>query len=375
MTVPSNSFDHTNPDHQFWWEMCSPSIKALFRHSGTYTAKQQQDHLNWFRDIAVPSLGQRPSSTYRLSSLLNWEGSPYRPSWNFSGSGSSTVRLGFDPIGPQTGTDADPFGQRYLERTNPVFAQSSNPVADMTWFDEIASSMYLTPEEEANLHAKWPAGQPRPPHHFLAWGCKGSEREFKPYFHPMLKAAATGRSVHQVTYDGARAVSTLGDELKPTIDLLEDFHVSRADIMTPLLVAVDCIEPVKSRLKIYAMAQSNAFNVMRDSMTLGGQKTDPETLRGVDCLESIYHLLMGEKRPLSPSTTKKGWSTSKTHQATILSWEMKPGRLMPEVKIYLPMWQFAQSEAAIVDNMGEIFRGFGWNDAARMYGPALQEAL
>ncbi|KAK3938287.1 tryptophan dimethylallyltransferase-domain-containing protein [Diplogelasinospora grovesii] len=374
-TIPAlPKYDDRNLDHQFWWDACSPSVKTLLACSGTYTAEQQQSQLQWFRDTAVPHLGPSPSPTYRPSSLLNWEGSPYRPSWNFC-QDTATVRLGLDPTGSELGTPEDPFRQNILSHTMPMFACSSSPAVDLTWFNEVTTSMYLTPQEEAALQAKWPANTPPPPVHFLAWGCKSSQREFKPYFHPFLKVAATGKPVAQVIYDGVRNIRTLGDELKPAIDTVERFQQSRKHILTPAMIGIDCVEPAKARCNIYVWAPSNAFDLMRDAMTLGGKMDGPETLRGVQILGEIYHLLLGEKQPSDPGAIKTSPRGKSVDQASILSWEMKPGRLLPEVKIYLPLWVYAETEADVIDNLSNIFRHFGWDRTARMYGSAIQEAF
>jgi DMATS type aromatic prenyltransferase len=367
--------DKISPDQQFWWDTCSPSVKSLLKHSGTYTTQEQEEHMRFFADSVVPNLGPRPSPDFRSTSLLNRDGTPFRPSWNFSGSGTATLRIGYDPVGPKDGTVDDPFGQNYLRESLSGFAEAANPTADMTWYKQLMDSMYLTTAEEATLHARWPRDMPRPPHHFFAYGCKGPQREFKPYFHPFLKVESTRKTSPQVIYEAIHSVTTLGDDLAPGINVVEQYTNSRHGVMTPHMIGVDCVEPAKARLKIYVMAPSNAFNMMHDAMTLGGKMADPETLRGVSILRDIYLLLLNETGPLDPATSREPRNPYTAHKNSIISFEMKPGRVIPEVKIYLPLWQFAETEGEITENMSEVFRRFGWFETAKTYGAALQESL
>jgi DMATS type aromatic prenyltransferase len=350
-------------------------VEVLLRQSGTYSAKEQQEHLRFLREGIVPNLGPRPSRSHECTSLLNRDGSPFRPSWNFSGDGQATLRLGYDPIGPDLGTANDPFGQSFLKASTNAFAEAANPKADMTWYRELMETLYLTPEEEASLHARWPGGTVRPPHHFFAYGCKGMKRDFKPYFHPFLKVQATGKSSGQVIYDGIASVATLRDELSPATSMVRQYTDARADVFVPHMIGVDCVEPAKARLKIYGLSPSNALNLMEDVMTLGGKLTDRETMRGVAIFRALYPLLINEKGHVNPASSKEPRNQTTAHKGTIHSFEMKPGRELPEPKVYLPIWQYAEKEQENVEAMQAIFRSLGWHGTADRYASALREAL
>ncbi|KAK1774077.1 LOW QUALITY PROTEIN: hypothetical protein QBC45DRAFT_455023 [Copromyces sp. CBS 386.78] len=192
----SHHYDDTNPNHHYWWAACSPSLTSLLRH---YTPTQQSVHLSWFRNNVIPNLGPRPSSSYRLRSPLNYEGSPYRPTWNFcsapAGSSSSspkvkgTLRFSFEPI-PATGTSQeDPTNQERYRTLFPLLAGECHgrgeTKADLTWYDEVQEHMYLTASEQTLLRSKLacvPGNQLPPEHAAIAIGCLGDKRVLKPYF-------------------------------------------------------------------------------------------------------------------------------------------------------------------------------------------------
>ncbi|KAK3947144.1 aromatic prenyltransferase [Pseudoneurospora amorphoporcata] len=211
----SHQYDDTNPNHHYWWAACSPSLTSLLRHSHhSYTPTQQSVHLSWFRNNVIPNLGPRPSSSYRLRSPLNYEGSPYRPTWNFcsapAGSSSSspkvkgTLRFSFEPI-PATGTSQqDPTNQERYRTLFPLLAGEchghgkgeTNAKADLTWYDEVKEHMYLTASEQTVLRSKLacvPGQLPLPPEHAaIAIGCLGDKRVLKPYFFAGPKSLVTG---------------------------------------------------------------------------------------------------------------------------------------------------------------------------------------
>ncbi|KAK3991030.1 tryptophan dimethylallyltransferase-domain-containing protein [Cladorrhinum sp. PSN332] len=374
-------FNPADPNHQFWSNICQPSLKALFKYSKAYTAEDEESHLAWFRDTAVPHLGPRPSPTSPLSSMLNWDGSPYRPQWNFCGD-SSTVRIGFDPTVPRTNTS--PFEPDYLGGPAGVMsyfaASSNNSETDMSWANQLVSSLSPTAQEAQSLTKVWDHAKVLPPQNFLAWGCKtGGKREFKPYFFPWHKTLATGETDDEIVYFAAHDVASLpgSEDLQPVLKMLRQYTSSRADILTPNMIGIDCVAADKARLKIYALVQTNAFNFMKDAMTLGGRVSTGEAERGVECLKGIYHLMMGER---TADRIDHGISKQPVHEAiwprmSIVSWEMKVGRDVPEVKLYLPLWHFANTEGEVVENVKEMFRRFGWNEQARIYGEALKEAF
>ncbi len=372
--IPAKA-DGLSTDQELWWNETSPHLRGLLKYSGTYTPAEQEDHLRFFRNFLVAQLGHAPSPTHRCSAFLTIDGVPLRPSWNFSEKGPTTVRVSFQPIGPEDGTAADPFGQNYLRRSVTPFSQAANPPADMTWYKELMAAMYMTPEQEACLYAKTPQGAPLPPYHFISYGFTGAKRKIQAYFHPFGLAQAVGKPSPDLIYAGVRAVTTLGDGLAPAIDVVEQYTSTHPQLVSPACIGVDCVEPAKARLKVYGMSSLFSFNAMKHIMTLGGKMTDPETMRGVEMLQDIYPLLMNEKGPMDPEFSKEVRLKSSTHNKVIVSFEMRPGHVMPEVKLYIPVWQFAESEGRIIENVTEIFRRLGWTDNAAMYGPALQEAL
>ncbi|KAK3492960.1 aromatic prenyltransferase [Neurospora hispaniola] len=204
---PIAQYDDNNPNHRYWWTACAPSLTSILRHSQSYTPSQQSLHISWFRNNVIPNLGPRPSSSYRLCSPLNYEGSPYRATWNFcsapAGSPSpssvvGTLRFSFDPIPDNGSIKEDPTNQEEYKRLFPLLARECHGKgetnADLTWYDEVKEHMYLTPSEQAVLQSKFiPRSSQLPPEHAaIAIGCVGEKRVLKPYFFAGPKSMVTG---------------------------------------------------------------------------------------------------------------------------------------------------------------------------------------
>lgn len=390
-----SQYDSNNPNHRYWWSACAPSLTSLLSHSQSYTPSQQSLHISWFRNNVIPNLGPRPFSSYRLRSPLNYEGSPYRPTWNFCSAPASsssspkvkgTLRFSFEPIPPDGTTAEDPTNQEGYKRLFPLLAKEcqgkGETTADLTWYDEVKEQMYLSPEERAVLRERLVPGQLPPEHAAIAIGCAGEKRVLKPYFFAGPKSLVTGLSPHQVLFSALRGIRTKSEELKPSLDLVEQYVASKASVMTPSCFGIDAVSPDQgARVKLYTLVPSNAFNVMRDAMTLGGSVTSPETLRGVEILRSIYHLLRGDRSPVSDATENvskpcRYESRGNSYWMGFTSYEMRPGREEPEVKVYLPLMQVFETEEAVIEGLEEVWRGFGWGELGKGgYGEAIREAL
>ncbi|KAK3342321.1 aromatic prenyltransferase [Neurospora tetraspora] len=200
-----SQYDSNNPNHRYWWSACAPSLTSLLSHSQSYTPSQQSLHISWFRNNVIPNLGPRPFSSYRLRSPLNYEGSPYRPTWNFCSAPASsssspkvkgTLRFSFEPIPPDGTTAEDPTNQEGYKRLFPLLAKEcqgkGETTADLTWYDEVKEQMYLSPEERAVLRERLVPGQLPPEHAAIAIGCAGEKRVLKPYFFAGPKSLVTG---------------------------------------------------------------------------------------------------------------------------------------------------------------------------------------
>ncbi|TEA20181.1 Indole prenyltransferase tdiB [Colletotrichum sidae] len=351
------------PDQDYWTVRCCETLNALMLASGSYTPAQRAAHLQLLTEIIIPSLGPEPAAA-PTQPLLTADGSLFEPSWNITDSGDSSIRFSFEPLGRNGGSASDPFAQKIVPAILPALRMVSHGV-DTRWFEQLMSALFLSEAETKVALSKLPDGV-RAPTSFLAFDLDGSKAVFKAYFFPVLKHIATGASTESITFSSIRSLSPGADLLASSTDATEAY-LKNAPFDIPVeMIALDCIDPAAgARAKIYARTQSNAFDVVRQVMTLGGQIDDEATLEGLEVLRGIWHLLHNETEPYADDFDKKPKDTDTLHKGICYGFELKPGAKWPEVKAYVPLWQYADSDTVIAANLTTAFKSRGWPVADR----------
>jgi DMATS type aromatic prenyltransferase len=203
----------------------------------------------------------------------------------------------------------------------------------------------------------------------LAFDLDGDRRKMKAYFLPMAKSLATGKSAEFLTWKTIRSLDPYGVDLSPTVNMLDDYFKGCPDTMAIDMIGIDCAEPPKARIKVYAHMQTmNSWNTVHHVCTLGGQAQDETRLQGLEIFHSIYHLLCDEQGLQDEDDFNKPIRLSSSFLGSIkFSFEMVAGCQFPEVKTYVPLWQYGASDGQIAQNLLAVFRKLGWNTAAYNY--------
>ncbi|KAM0333536.1 hypothetical protein ACHAQA_002201 [Verticillium albo-atrum] len=345
-------------DQAFWRQRTSETLAGLMRHAGSYTEAQMRSHLGLLTELVVPSLGPRPGHEAPTLPLLTSNNSPFEPSWNLTDTGASAIRFSFEPLGRRGGDPSDPFAQRIVSALLPALAARAHAV-DLQWFTSLQDSLFLTDAEAAAAKSHLPPGA-RAPTSFLAFDLDGDRAVFKAYFFPILKHIATGRPAEDITFSAIRALPQAA-ALAPAAARLEAW-LAAAPVPVPVeMLAIDCVAPAAgARVKVYGRTESNAFDVVRAVATLGGQVSDAATAAGLDALSGLWGLLHNEPRGMAPADTKAPRVRDTRHKGVCYGFELRPGCAWPETKIYVPVWQYADSDAVIARNLADIFRQRGW---------------
>ncbi|KAF9871509.1 tryptophan dimethylallyltransferase [Colletotrichum karsti] len=350
-------------DQQFWAIRCAESLDSLMKAAGSYTPAQRAAHLRLLSELVIPSLGPHPTNA-PTKPLLTANGSPFEPSWNITDSGSSSIRFSFEPLGRHGGTPSDPFAQKMIPALLPALQMFGHGV-DTRWFEQFASALFLD-EFETKVALEKLGPDHRAPTAFLAFDLDGAKAVFKTYFFPVLKHIATGASTESITFNAIRSLSPGGDRLAPAVNATEEYFKNAPFPIPVEMIALDCIDPAAgARAKVYARTQSNAFDVVRQVVTLGGQVKDETTLEGLEAMRSIWHLLHNEAEPYADDFNKQPKVMETLHKGICYGFELKPGSQWPEVKSYVPLWQYADNDAVIAANLAKAFKSRGWPVAER----------
>lgn len=152
---------------------------------------------------------------------------------------------------------------------------------------------------------------------------------------------------------------------------------------TLILIGIDCVDPTvhkDARVKCYVHTSSNAFAVVRDVMTLGGRLTDESSLKRVEILQSIWPLLLNESSS-ETNALDETWSKPELFPETGYSGlqftiEMTPGKLIPDSKIYVPLFQFTKNSEVAEEVFETVLKKLGmeWGSSGK-YRETLKSIL
>jgi dimethylallyldiphosphate transferase len=110
----------------------------------------------------------------------------------------------------------------------------------------------------------------------------------------------------------------------------------------------------RARFKIYVHTTSNSFQTVRQCMTLGGRRQDEVTLKGLEILRSIWHLLLQEKEEVADDYEHPIHDPSALAAKLFFCLDITPGQDLPEVKLHMPVFGYVKSEEEALQNFEKI---------------------
>ncbi|CCF47009.1 TdiB protein [Colletotrichum higginsianum] len=254
---------------------------------------------------------------------------------------------------------------------------------DLHWADQFIENLFPNNEAEVELALKRAQTELPPPlDHALTFNMaldlSGATRKMKAYMFPMAKNLATGRhrDARDAGFDAIRNLKPHGDKLVPAVDFLDRYWDTCPERLILDMIGMDCIDPSKARIKIYAhVSTRNSWDLIRHVSTFGGQATDPDRLRGLEILHSLWDVLRNEQSNPGEDYDKPMRHPTSFLGSIMFSFEIVPGRQIPEVKIYVPMWQYSPSDGHVAKNLISAFQKLGWHDVAENYLPNLRRTF
>jgi len=221
MTVLQQNAVSDPADLDYWSRHAVPVLTSLLRSTESYSPADEEAQLRLLAEHVLPNLGPRPSMAHTCS-LLTTGGSPFQPSLNLS-AGKPIVRYCWELLGPQGGSDSDPFA---VDAAREILSYLSKALGFSTrWSDVFLSAFAPTVEEARDAQAKLPkwlasktsgevdfSGLKRLPFSFVAFDLKGPKISTKVYFNPRPKEIATKMPVNDMIWNILRS-------LKPALNL------------------------------------------------------------------------------------------------------------------------------------------------------------
>ena len=345
-------------DVAFWTDHCVPPYASLLRSTGTYTEEQIDDHVKWFKEFIIPAIGPKPKAG--AAYLMAHTGSIIEISVNFSDNRNPIIRFIFQPM-------------------DSIKSIPNSVNADMSWFEQFAAVFCVPEADLPALKAKLPPQIASIPNCLLGFDLDKASRSMKAYFSPLYKHLLTGENTDKVIFDLMKSLRPAGQGFEPALKLLEDFR-SAEQVRNIDVVGFDCIKPeAGARIKLYTRLApgENTFAHVEHHLTLGGRLTDGLTLKEVELLRDIWHLLLDEPEGFAQRTSSKTETDLQSpHSGMMVSWEVQSGNPLPSPKLYVPRWTFTNSNKNIAEGYEKIFDKWGWGWGANgKYRRTIEEAL
>ncbi|KAK2025335.1 aromatic prenyltransferase, partial [Colletotrichum zoysiae] len=391
---------------KFWESYLVPRLRRYLAEAGSYTNEQQEAHVSFISAVAT-ALGPRHPHPH-VKSVMTPNGSPIELSLNLSEERPPTARLYFEPLGPKTGTDDDPFGELWTPRSFSCLA-AQVASADVRWYQHLDQAFRLKDEGEINSAKR----QSRPgvwlPTMFVGIDFVGGDRLLKCSFCPILKLLATGADWdhlakhNQFVLDTVRQLPGFGANASVALDVLGKYLVkaprssasvqddgvssggggggdclqdmgvereigSKAETSKPFfnLVSVDCsnLSSGKARVKLYARILGTSFASIRDAITLGDRLTDETTMEGLRHLQSVWPLLLNDAAFENDAEYARPMNPESICQGIDVNWEISDELPVPQAKVYIPVHMFHANDFELHRNLSHVFRKLKWNDWA-----------
>ncbi|KAI7233599.1 hypothetical protein KC330_g5308 [Hortaea werneckii] len=344
---------------------------ALMLHEADYHPARQVELLLFHRFTLLPFLGPRPtSSTPWFCSRVApgaGDGTPIGYSWCWSSSGDRpTIRHYLEPLGPLTGTAADPLNDTAPKQLLLQLAKTfPDTQLDALW----KFAAHLRPKARSSDARRFNGSS-------LLLGLEmGAEND-----RVDVTAGLITKVPEQVDALLRKIIPAAMRDAYGADVSLDALEAARAFIdADPHLVlngtmAVDCISPTVSRFKFYVMNTSASFDHIAAVMTFGGRKeVDLEHLKE---LRQLWYRLKGlpddfpdSAEPPLPATNGVSNGAAVAGNVTGLSFyfDLHPKHVLPDVKMQVDLSRHATTDLAAAEAVASFLESHGQPHYAAAY--------
>jgi len=353
------------PTPNLWLDTLGSGLSILMDEAG-YDLETQDSGLQFFSQHVVPYLGPCPVKglPWRWKSFMTDDFSTLEYSWSWSS--SPKIRYSFEPVGANAGTAGDPFNRAGpLECAEEL--RSTIPGSDWRLFDSFAGSLHDS-TRDAGLALENNRSLSSPSSIFLAIEVGKRETMAKAYLIP-VRAEQIRKSRLSILSESIEKAPIELPAFKP----LDEF-IRQRQKTSPLQIigiAVDCIDPSISKLKIYLRSQETSFTSICSILSLNGRiKTwDDETTRELWGLWTLVLSLPSTHSvhdPLDPGTPQHETS------GILYNFDIQTTNHIPSSKIYIPVKHYGKNDRAIAQGLLTFLQQRGRTDHTEEFLRAIE---
>lgn len=367
-------------DVQYWQTTAGYALATFLQYAG-YSPDAQKRHIAFFNSTVAPELGRKPyprSPRGQWQSFMTDDGTPMEISWDWGfRSQQATIRYSIEPIRSEAGTSLDPLneyaGSCFLESMRELL-----PKADWQWSEHFQKEFCVFSKSSESDSSE--AHQSR---FFAAFDLHGSTATMKAYYFPAFKAKYIDQAKIDVLASAIARLPNYTSSDFSAFDLLREYINSApsgpGDSLDVEILAVDCVHPHQSRLKIYVRARQTSFESVRKVVTLDGRLASSEIEQSLQELEALWCSLFSNNRSNSEGSagTASSHSPSPDSHRTagiLYNFEIRPGCPLPVPKVYIPVRHYAHSDGHVMQALRKYIQR---SDAALFvpYGEAMTSLL
>lgn len=319
----------------------------LLSHAG-YSSRAQYQNLEFFAVVVAPSLGAAqnpPLDAKPWKSFMTDDGNPIELSWDWhTGTKSPSIRFSIEPVGLHAGTPIDPEN-RYAASEFRQALLRSPAGANFEWYDHFNEQFACHETVGA------PAQEGHSSQTFFAFDLGDGGITSKAYLFPGFKARATGQMNLTVI---SQAIVTAPYCTPDKLKALSIFQEFTTDYLKPMpeidMLAIDLVDPMASRLKIYFRIRETSFGSVQNTMTLGNRIRTPELVGGLRNLKRLWDAVLERNGfPEDAPLPKVDHRTA----GILYNVEFHLGSAVPKVKVYIPVRHYASSDKKIMHGLNE----------------------
>jgi DMATS type aromatic prenyltransferase len=223
-----------------------------------------------------------------------------------------------------------------------------SPNLDLQWYHHFFRRLVATSETTVTETA--PANSDAPSQIFIAFDLEEETMMVKFYFLPSWKAASLSDSNAALAVESILSLPGLTHGLKTSLGVMVSYISSFPAEFEPQveIVAVDCLEPRQSRIKVYVRFQQTSFESMIDAMSLGGALPSfpPSILQD---LKDLWCSCFGIDQ-----TSSLDENIQHRTAGLLYYYELRENRPLPTSKVYLPVRHYASDDDQVARGVSDF---------------------
>ncbi|KAL4778236.1 DMATS type aromatic prenyltransferase [Aspergillus varians] len=354
-----------------WLKKLAPLFTKMLA-TGDYSPAHKQLYMNFLAQTLIPLMGPYPQ-TFR--SAVTRSGLPIEFSANYTQKSSvgPVWRIGFEPVGSESGSPHDPYNQTAMGDLLKQLANLDLPGYDTTLFEHFLAAHTVNKAEREALKGKRLEGSDISPTQ-VAFGfdLKGGQISVKGYSFPALKCKVTGLSFATIFRQSIEPLTEKMGKL-PSFNMVNEYMDEIDGWSNFTFCSWDCVAPIKSRLKLYSSTNLVTWSKIEEIWTLGGRVSSDEALQGLQFLKRLWELTR-LKEGYRAFTGGFDDGTDSTPTPILWNYEVKPGASEPLTKIYFPIHgendlTIVQGLATFLEEIGLVREGQTYEQTVRHYYP------